>query len=103
VGAVWPAVEDDESFLSNLPALYVSEPGQPPYKTPLGRLFDQDWVTQAKEQQRRAMKQAPADIRYDDHVETKWTGTEAKALDLADWEKDIIMYSLYVILQNTSL
>jgi hypothetical protein len=94
LSAPWPIAEGDEDFLSNLPALYVSEPGQPPYKTPLGKMFDKDWVHEAREQQRRAMKEIPPGINYDVEVKTEWTGAEAKALDLAEWEKDIVMFSL---------
>jgi hypothetical protein len=44
--------------------------------------------------QRKAMKEAPADIDYRALARSDWVATEAKALDLADWEKDIVMCTL---------
>jgi hypothetical protein len=43
------------------------------------------------------MKEAPTDIRYNELARTDWLPAEAKTLDLADWEKDIVMCALYVV------
>jgi len=43
---------------------------------------------------RRAMKEAPADIDYSRLARADWVATESKALDLADWERDIVMCTL---------
>lgn len=45
------------------------------------------------------MTEVPDDIAYNLSVieEEQWRPAEAKALDLADWEKDIVMFSLYVL------
>jgi len=40
------------------------------------------------------MKEAPADIDYRALARADWMTREAKALDLADWEKDIVMCTL---------
>jgi hypothetical protein len=40
------------------------------------------------------MKEPPADINYSALARADWVATEAKALDLADWEKDIVMCTL---------
>jgi hypothetical protein len=57
-------------------------------------LFEKDWVKGARDLQRKAMKEAPADINYRALARADWVATEAKTLDLADWEKDIVMCTL---------
>jgi hypothetical protein len=89
--------EDDESFLANLAPLQTFEPGQPPYEKPIGALFDKEWIKGARDQRRKAMKEAPTDIRYNELARADWLPAEAKTLDLADWEKDIVMCALYVV------
>ena len=59
-------------------------------------MFDETWINGARDLLRKRMTEPPKDIRYEDPVieDEDWGHAEAKALDLADWEKDIIMYSL---------
>jgi hypothetical protein len=92
--ATRPKAEEDEGFLADLPPLRKSKPGQAPYETPLGGYFEREWIKGARDLQRKAMKQAPADIDFKALARSDWVAPEAKTLDLADWEKDIIMYSL---------
>lgn len=58
-------------------------------------MFDQKWVRGARDLLRKRMTEPPDDIIYDDApAQEDWTAAEARPLDLADWEKDVVMYSL---------
>jgi hypothetical protein len=59
-------------------------------------MFDETWVNGARDLLRKRMTEPPKGISYiDPAIDEDWAApAEAKALDLADWEKDIIMYSL---------
>jgi len=92
--ATQPMAEEDEGFLADLPPLRKSKPGQAPYETPLGGYFEREWIQGARDLQRKAMKQTPADVDFSALARSDWVAPEAKTLDLADWEKDIVMYSL---------
>lgn len=75
-------------LLPNLPPLPVVEPNTAHYLTPIGELFDPEWVKEARQVRRREMTKAPYGVRFDVPDE------EPRPLDLADWEADVIMCPL---------
>lgn len=77
-------------LLPNLPPLASGDPRQANYLTPIGELFDPEWVKEARDRRRKEMTRPPRGVRFDDTVEV----LEDKPLDLADWERDIVMCSL---------
>ena len=81
--------------MKDLSPLHRPRPGDPLYKTRVGSMFDQKWVNGARDLLRKRMTEPPQGVNYIEPViDDDWAPVEAKALDLADWEKDIIMYSL---------
>ncbi len=77
-------------LLPNLPPLPVPNPTEANYLTPIGQLFDQQWVKEARERRRKEMTRPPRGVRFDDNVEI----LDDKPLDLAEWENDIVMCGL---------
>lgn len=77
-------------MLPNLPPLPASNPQEANYLTPIGALFDPQWVKEARDRRRKEMTRPPKGVRFDDVVEV----VDDKPLDLADWENDVVMCSL---------
>lgn len=80
-------------FMQPMEGLPPNRIDQPLYQTPLGANFDKDWVKQAKDLLRRQMTRPPDDVKLDQGADV-WQEAEAKTLDLAEWENDIIMCTL---------
>lgn len=76
-------------LLPNLPPLPSIDPRQPNYMRPIGEFFDPEWIKEAREQRRLEMTRPPKSVRFDVEPEK-----EHRVLDLADWEKDIVMCSM---------
>lgn len=88
--AALPELTSLAAFLqASLEELHTTEPGRPLYETPLGVLFDVEWRKGAKEVRRKEMKRLPEGLSLEGP-----DGTDEKTLDLADWEKDIILTSV---------
>lgn len=95
-------------LLPNTPALRRSKPGQPLYETPLGSMFDTDWIKAARQIRRSEMTKAPSgvvghaikDVQVDDlgtredPESTLQLANYGLSLELGDWEKNIVMCSL---------
>lgn len=76
-------------LLPNLPPIEVIEPDRANYLTPLGNLFDPEWVKEARDVRRKEMTKPPHGVRFDLPEEV-----EPKPFDLTDWEADIVMCAL---------
>lgn len=95
LGRTLPQADSSSAFLEDVPALRLPRPGDPLYKTRIGLMFDQKWVKGARDLLRTHMTEPPDGVTYDaPQAEEDWTAAEARPLDLADWEKDVVMYSL---------
>lgn len=81
------------AFLQPMEPLATYHADRPLYQTPLGLNFDKAWIKGAKDLLRKQMTQAPGDIQFVE-PEKAWEAAEARTLDLADWEKDIVMCTL---------
>lgn len=77
-------------LLPSLQALPVHPPTQPRYETPLGVYFESEWIKEAKQVRRKEMTELPSGPSLEQWHEDKLE----KILDLADWEKDIVLCSL---------
>jgi hypothetical protein len=72
------------------------------YDAPIGANFDPEWTRKAKLLRRQQMRQPPADIRLGGALDSQSTHTREEAeaeelektLDLADWEKDIVLCAM---------
>lgn len=95
-------------LLPNTPALRLSKPGQALYETPLGSLFDKDWIKAARQIRRSEMTRPPSgvvgqvikDVQVDDlgiqedPQSTLQLVNDGLSLELGDWERNIVMCSL---------
>lgn len=95
-------------LLPNTPALRLSKPGQPLYETPLGSLFDKDWIKAARQIRRSEMTKPPSgvvghaikDVQMDDLGTQEdpelalQLANDGLSLELGDWERNIVMCSL---------
>jgi hypothetical protein len=78
-----------------LQALPIPEPGKPIYAKRIGSDFDAEWIRGARELRRKEMTRPPGDFHIVvDLAHQEGNPFEGRTLDLADWEKDIIMTSL---------
>ncbi len=91
------SVAPNKAFLlPSLAPLQVQSPHQPRYDTPLGKYFEPEWIKGAKQVRRMAMTEPPKGISLEDVDGDRDVG---KPLDFADWENDIVMCSLQVLLR----
>jgi len=90
-----------------LPSLNPMTPyksNTPLYNTSLGANFDREWILGAKKLRRIEMTRPPADFELaPETVDLEWQEEVGLPLDLADWEKDIIMTPLRVSQLNSGV
>ncbi|WVQ97109.1 hypothetical protein IAU59_004219 [Kwoniella sp. CBS 9459] len=86
-------------LLPSLPELEILSRTEPAYKTPVGALFDKEWVREARARRKKEMTRPPVGVDLDWCVggegDFGWiSGRGGHAFELEDWEKGIVMCSL---------
>lgn len=69
--------------------------GRPLYETPLGLNFDPAWIKAARELRRKKMVEPPPEEPSVEENEGLGNWPPESAVELDDWEKNIIMFSGY--------